>query len=126
MAPECALTTSATARWKIQPSTWCVHQALGGRLEEVSSEGQTDIVSGGSLRARYRRFTMEVARPLSARREDYDESEYDELLAHPRRSLRSRVEGDYDESELLACFDDPTFRYIDCLWVAVWGKRPAG
>ena len=82
-----------------------VHQVLESNLEAVSSEGQTDIVSGGSLRARYRRFTMEVARPLSARREDYDEAEYDELLD---------------------CFDDPTFRYIDCLWVAVWGKRPAG
>ena len=82
-----------------------VHEVLGGCLEEVSSEGLTDIVSGGSLRARYRRFTMEVARPLSARRHDYDEAEYEELLA---------------------CFDDPTFRYIDCLWVAVWGKRPGG
>ena len=82
-----------------------VHDVLGGSLEEVSSEGLTDIVSGGSLRARYRRFTMEVARPLSARREDYDESEYDGLLD---------------------CFDDPTFRYIDCLWVAVWGRRPGG
>ena len=82
-----------------------VHQVLGDILQDVSSEGLTDIVNGGSLRARYRRFTMEVARPLSARRDDYDETEYNELLA---------------------CFDDPTFRYIDCLWVAVWGKRPKG
>ena len=82
-----------------------VHEVLGDHLEDMSSEGLTDIVAGGSLRARYRRFTMEVARPLSARRKDYDEAEYDELLA---------------------CFDDPTFRYIDCLWVAVWGKRPGG
>ena len=82
-----------------------VHEVLGARLQDVSSEGLTDFVCGGSLRARYRRFTMEVARPLSARRDDYDEAEYNELLA---------------------CFDDPSFRYIDCLWVALWGKRPGG
>lgn len=75
-------------------------QAAGCR--EIRSEAITAIVHGGSLRARYRRKTMENVRERA-------------------------IEGAYTPESfdrLLALFDDPGFRYVDSLWVAVIAERP--
>ena len=75
-------------------------QASG--CHEIRSEAVSAIVHGGSLRARYRRKTMENVRERA-------------------------IEGAYTRESferLLALFDDPNFRYVDSLWVAVIAQRP--
>lgn len=75
-------------------------QAAG--CADLRSEGITAIVHGGSLRARYRRKTMENVRERA-------------------------IEGMYTPDSfdrLLGLFDDPNFRYVDSLWVGVVAQRP--
>ena len=76
-------------------------------LEDIEAEGVTAIVRGGDPRAVYRRLTMENVR--------------DQVLASGNHDAQS-FEG------LLAVFDDPSFRYIDNLWLGIIGRvpQPAG
>ncbi len=72
-------------------------------LEDLSSEGVTAIAYGGSYRARYRKLTMENARPMAIASGAWTEA-----------SLQA----------LLDLFEDPTFGYVDNLWIGVVGRRP--
>ena len=67
------------------------------------SDGRTEIVEGGSDRARYRKETMENVREMAVTHGTYTEEQFQDLMD---------------------CFDDPTFRYVDVLWIGVWGRRP--
>jgi SAM-dependent methyltransferase len=72
-------------------------------LENLQSSATTEIVQGGGPRARYRRETMENVRELAIGAGRYTEESFQRLLD---------------------CLDDPTFHYVDVLWVGVWGRRP--
>ena len=72
-------------------------------LENLQSSAITEIVCGGSPRARYRRETMENVREMAVGQGSYTEQSFQALLD---------------------CLDDPSFRYVDVLWVGVWGRRP--
>jgi hypothetical protein len=73
-------------------------------LEDLRSAACTEIVEGGSFRARYRRETMENVREMAVTHGSYTEASFQALMD---------------------CLDDPTFCYFDVLWVGVWGRRPA-
>ena len=72
-------------------------------LVDPKSDGRTEIVEGGSDRARYRKETMENVREMAVTHGTYTEEQFQDLMD---------------------CFDDPTFRYVDVLWIGVWGRRP--
>jgi len=72
-------------------------------LEDVACDATSAIVRGGSPRARYRRHTMENARALSIASGAWSEEGLDALLA---------------------CFEDPSFHYVDNLWVGVSARVP--
>jgi SAM-dependent methyltransferase len=72
-------------------------------LVDLRSAAQTEIVPGGSLRARYRKETMENVREMAIAHGQYTETSFQALMD---------------------CLEDPTFCYIDVLWVGVWGRRP--
>ncbi len=74
-------------------------------LEDVQTNAQTEIVRGGSFRARYRRETMENVREMAIGAGSYSEASFEALLD---------------------CLADPSFHYVDVLWVGVWGRRPIG
>jgi SAM-dependent methyltransferase len=70
---------------------------------ELRSSAITELVEGGSFRARYRKETMENVREMAIEHGSYTERSFQELMD---------------------CFDDPSFCYVDVLWVGVWGRRP--
>jgi len=72
-------------------------------LLDLRSSAITELVEGGSFRARYRKETMENVREMA--------------IEHGRYTAHSF-------QELMDCFDDPSFCYVDVLWVGVWGRRP--
>ena len=72
-------------------------------LEDLRCEADTAIVRGGDARALYRKHTMENARELAVASGRYSEASYQELLD---------------------CFEDPSFHYVDALWVGVSGRVP--
>ena len=72
-------------------------------LEIQSTEGATAITYGGDYRARYRKLTMEIARPMAIASGSWSET-----------SLQA----------LLDLFDDPTFGYVDNLWIGIVGRKP--
>jgi SAM-dependent methyltransferase len=72
-------------------------------LEIQSSEGATAITYGGDYRARYRKLTMEIARPMAIASGSWSET-----------SLQT----------LLDLFDDQTFGYVDNLWIGIVGRKP--
>lgn len=83
-----------------------VHAALRrAGLEAMGSEIGSEIVVGGSARALYRRETMANVREQAVSAGGYTEADYQALLD---------------------CFEDPSFAYVDALWVGVWGRRPDG
>lgn len=82
-----------------------VHAALRAEgLVDLRSTAMTEIVVGGSFRARYRKETMENVREMAVGQGAYTEASFQALLD---------------------CLDDPSFAYVDVLWVGVWGRRPA-
>jgi SAM-dependent methyltransferase len=74
-------------------------------LVDLESTAVTEIVAGGSFRASYRRETMENVREMAVKHGTYTEASFQALMD---------------------CLDDPTFCYVDVLWVGVWGRRPGG
>ena len=74
-------------------------------LEEVETEISSQIVMGGSFRARYRKETMVNMREIAVTRGSYTEESFQDLMD---------------------CFDDPTFAYMDAPWVGIWGRRRGG
>ncbi len=83
-----------------------VHAAMREMgLVDLQSSAVTEIVSGGSFRAAYRKETMENVREMAVTHGTYTEASFQELMD---------------------CFDDPSFCYVDVLWVGVWGRRPEG
>jgi SAM-dependent methyltransferase len=82
--------------------TWQTLRAAG--LEDLRTDATTAIAWGGTPRALYRKHTMENARELAIASGSYTEA-----------SLQA----------LLDCFDDPSFGYIDNLWIGVTGRVPA-
>ncbi len=74
-------------------------------LRDLRSSAMTEIVSGGSLRARYRKETMENVREMALLRGAYTEASFQMLME---------------------CFEDPSFCYVDVLWVGIWRRRPCG
>jgi len=74
-------------------------------LEDLRSSAVSEIVPGGSFRARYRKETMENVREMAVTHGSYTETSFQELMD---------------------CLDDPSFSYVDVLWVGVWGRRPGG
>lgn len=71
-------------------------------LEDLRSSAVSEIVSGGSFRARYRKETMENVREMAVTHGTYTEESFQALMD---------------------CFDDPSFCYVDVLWIGVWGRR---
>ena len=75
-------------------------QAAG--CTDLRSEGLSAVVHGGQLPALYRKKTMQNVRERA-------------------------IQGAYTPEafdRLIALFDDPTFRYLDSLWVGVIARRP--
>ncbi len=72
-------------------------------LVDLRSSAISELVEGGSFRARYRKETMENVRDMAIVHGSYTERSFQELMD---------------------CFDDPSFCYVDVLWVGVWGRRP--
>ena len=58
----------------------------------------------GSFRVRYRKETMENVRDSAVKHGSYTEERFQELMD---------------------CFDDPSFHYVDVLWIGAWGRRPS-
>ena len=73
-------------------------------LEELRSSAITQVVQGGSFPARYRKETMENVRDSAVKHGTYTEERFQELMD---------------------CFDDPSFEYVDVLWIGAWGRRPS-
>lgn len=81
-----------------------VHRAMREiGLRDLRSSAVTELVEGGSFRARYRKETMENVREMAIEHGRYSESSFQDLMD---------------------CLDDPSFCYVDVLWVGVWGRRP--
>ena len=74
-------------------------------FEDLRSSALSEIVPGGSFRAAYRKETMENVREMAVTHGAYTEDSFQALLD---------------------CFDDPSFAYVDVLWIGVWGRRPEG
>jgi hypothetical protein len=74
-------------------------------LEDLQSSAISEIVPGGSSRAKYRKETMENVRDMAVTHGNYTEESFQALMD---------------------CFDDPSFCYVDVLWIGVWGRRPGG
>jgi len=72
-------------------------------ITDLQTSAITEIVSGGSFRAQYRKETMENVREMAVTHGTYTEASFQALMD---------------------CFDDPSFCYVDVLWVGVWGRRP--
>ena len=75
--------------------------ALG--LEELRNDGISSIARGGEFNALYRKHTMENAREMAIASGNYSEASFQALMD---------------------CFEDPTFRFIDTMWVGVSGRVP--
>lgn len=71
-------------------------------LEAIGTDVSSQIVSGGSFRARYRKETMENVREVAIEHGSYTEASFQALMD---------------------CFDDRTFAYMDAPWVGIWGRR---
>lgn len=72
-------------------------------LGDVETESHGAIAVGGALRARFRRDSLEIVRPLV-------------------------LGGGFPEARferMLAAFDDRSFTYIDNAWIATWGRVPS-
>ncbi len=80
---------------------------FGALLAEGLSELETDshgaIAIGGTLRAQFRRDSLEIARSLVLASGAFSQARFDRMLA---------------------AFDDPTFAYIDNAWIATRGRVP--
>lgn len=70
-------------------------------LTDLDCEGVSAIVHGGSFRARYRKFTMENVREMAVGSGNYSAKAFQQLLD---------------------LFEDPTFSYVDNLWLGVTGR----
>ncbi|MCH2169407.1 methyltransferase domain-containing protein [Myxococcota bacterium] len=70
-------------------------------LTDLTCEGISAIVEGGSFRARYRKFTMENVRDMAVGSGNYTTESFQRLLD---------------------LFEDPSFSYIDNLWLGVTGR----
>ena len=75
------------------------------RGEDLRSSAITERVEGGSFRARDRKQMMANVREMA--------------IEHGRHTADSF-------QELMDRFGDPSFCYLDVLWVGVWGRRPQG
>jgi len=81
-----------------------VYQAFcDAGLEDIRCDAVTAIVTGGSFRALYRKHTMENVREMAIA-----------SGGHTAASLQA----------LFDCFEDPSFRYVDNLWVGTSGRIP--
>ena len=76
---------------------------LGMDLEDLRNDGTTSIACGGGFNALYRKHTMQNARELAIASGTYTEASFQALMD---------------------CFEDPTFRFIDTLWVGVSARVP--
>lgn len=83
--------------------TWQALREAG--LEELQADAVSALVWGGTPRALYRKHTMENARELALDGGSYSEDSFQALLD---------------------CFVDPSFAYIDNLWIGVAGRVPSG
>lgn len=82
-----------------------VHAAMrAAGFEDIRSSAVSEIVVGGSFRARYRKETMENVREMAVTHGRYTEDSFQALMD---------------------CFDDPSFAYVDVLWIGTWGRRPS-
>lgn len=72
-------------------------------LEDLRSSAVSEIVPGGSFRAKYRKETMENVREMAVTHGTYTQASFQALMD---------------------CFDDPSFCYVDVLWIGIWGRRP--
>ncbi len=72
-------------------------------LEDVRADAVSAVAWGGTPRALYRKHTMENAREMAIGSGRYTEASFQALLD---------------------CFDDPSFAYIDNLWVGIRGRIP--
>lgn len=83
--------------------TWQALRNAG--LEDIQTDAVSAIAWGGSPRALYRKHTMENARELALASGTYSEASFQALMD---------------------CFDDPSFGYIDNLWIDITGRTPSG
>ena len=72
-------------------------------LGEVEADSHGAIAIGGTLRARFRRDSLEIVRSLVLASGAFSEERFERMLA---------------------AFDDPTFAYIDNAWIATRGRVP--
>ena len=81
-----------------------VFEALRAQgLSEVETDSHGAIAIGGTLRAQFRRDSLEIVRSLILASGAITQSGFDRMLA---------------------AFDDPTFTYIDNDWIATQGRVP--
>jgi SAM-dependent methyltransferase len=81
-----------------------VFEALRARgLGEVAADSHGAIAIGGTLRAQFRRDSLEIVRSLVLSSGAFSQAGFDGMLA---------------------AFDDPTFTYIDNDWIATRGRVP--
>jgi len=72
-------------------------------LGEVETDSHGAIAIGGTLRAKFRRDSLEIVRSLVLASGAFSEASF---------------------GRMLAAFDDPTFTYIDNAWIATRGRVP--
>jgi len=72
-------------------------------LTEVETDSHGAIALGGTLRAQFRRDSLEVVRSLVLASGTFIQTDFDRMLA---------------------AFNDPTFAYIDNDWIATRGRVP--
>ncbi len=73
------------------------------KLTELETDSHGAIAIGGTLRAQFRRDSLEIVRSLVLASGAFSQARFDRMLA---------------------AFDDPTFSYIDNAWIATRGRVP--
>ncbi len=73
------------------------------KLTELETDTHGAIAIGGTLRAQFRRDSLEIVRSLVLASGAFSRARFDRMLA---------------------AFDDPTFAYIDNAWIATRGRVP--